>query len=195
MMAAQLPRYYAILDDADITTPLLCKLQKMLDRGIKLIQIRLKITPVDIIKIFVEQAYPLCKYYDAWLLINSAVEEAEKIAADGIHLTSSHLMALVKPLELPNASGQRKQWVAASCHNLEELQQAQRMNVDFVVLAPVLPTKTHPEAESLGWQQFTQLVSKVNLPVYALGGLSEADLITAIQAGAQGIGAIRAFSD
>jgi len=37
----------------------------------------------------------------------------------------------------------------------------------------VLATKTHPETEPLGWEQFEKLVSQVNLPVYALGGLSE----------------------
>jgi 8-oxo-dGTP diphosphatase len=65
--------------------------------------------------------------------------------------------------------------------------------VDFVVLAPVLATKTHPETEPLGWKQFTELVSKVNLPVYALGGLSESSLNMAQQAGGQGVSAIRAF--
>jgi 8-oxo-dGTP diphosphatase len=56
-----------------------------------------------------------------------------------------------------------------------------------------LNTKTHPETEPLGWEQFTKLVSQVNLPVYALGGLSECDLNSARIAGAQGISAIRTF--
>ena len=46
----------------------------------------------------------------------------------------------------------------------------------------------------MGWQEFAELVSQVNIPVYALGGLTEADLEIAQAAGAQGISAIRAFS-
>ena len=65
--------------------------------------------------------------------------------------------------------------------------------MDFVVLAPVLATKTHPETEPLGWEQFEKLVSQVNLPVYALGGLSESSLDRVRQAGGQGVSAIRAF--
>jgi 8-oxo-dGTP diphosphatase len=65
--------------------------------------------------------------------------------------------------------------------------------VDFVVLAPVLATKTHLETEPLGWEQFAKLVSQVNLPVFALGGLSESCLDRARQAGGQGVAAIRAF--
>jgi 8-oxo-dGTP diphosphatase len=88
---------------------------------------------------------------------------------------------------------ENKHWVAASCHDLYELQHAQTIGVDFVVLAPVLATKTHPETKPLGWAQFAKLVSQVTLPVYALGGLSEPSLDKARQAGGQGISSIRAF--
>ena len=83
--------------------------------------------------------------------------------------------------------------MSASCHNLKELKHAQRIGIDFVVLAPVLPTQTHPDTQFMGWTQFAELVSQVNIPVYALGGLSETDLDQAQASGAQGIAAIRAF--
>ncbi len=186
--AARLPPYYAILDDAD-EAMLLPNLQKLLSRGVKLIQARLKnLSPAAVAK-FVEQAYPLCKQQQALLLMNSAVECS--IGVDGIHLTSRDLMAL-RP-----CSGQalttRPKWLAASCHNLEQLQHAQNIGVDFVVLAPVLATQTHPDSASLGWEQFAELVAKVNLPVYALGGMTESSLTIARQSGGQGIAAIRAF--
>ena len=190
--AAQLPPYYAILDDADESL-LLINLQKILIRGIKLIQLRLKTLPTETIENFIEQAYPLCKQQGASLLINSAVKNAEDFAVDGIHLTSRHLMSITKRPAFPRGTSEQAHWVAASCHNLQELQHAQTIGVDFVVLAPVLATKTHPETEPLGWEQFAKLVSKTNLPVYALGGLSESSLDMARQAGGQGVAAIRAF--
>ncbi|MDD5579482.1 MAG: Nudix family hydrolase [Methylobacter sp.] len=183
--AARLPDRYAILEDADEPL-LLINLQKILDRGIKLIQARLKSLSADAVKKFVEQAYPLCKYKGASLLINSAVENSDDLEADGIHLTSRDLMFLDK--RPPN-----RLWVAASCHNLQELQHAQRIGVDFAVLGPVLPTQTHPNAEILGWGQFAELVFRINLPVYALGGMTDSSLIAVRRAGGQGISAIRAF--
>ena len=183
--AAQLPPFYAILDDVEESL-LLVNLQKILNRGIKLIQLRLKTVPSETIDKFIGQAYPLCKQHGALLLINSAVKNAEDFVVDGIHLTSRDLMSSFKRPE-------NKHWVAASCHDLNELQHAQTIGVDFVVLAPVLATKTHPETEPLGWAQFEKLVSQVNLPVYALGGLSETQLDSARQTGGQGIAAIRAF--
>jgi 8-oxo-dGTP diphosphatase len=190
--AAKLPPYYAILDDVD-ESQLLTNLQKILTRGIKLIQLRLKTLNTDAIKNFIEQAYPLCKRQGASLLINSAVKNAEDFAVDGIHLTSRHLKSITKRPAFPRGTSEQAHWVAASCHSLLELQHAQKIGVDFAVLAPVLTTKTHPETEPLGWEQFAKLVSKTNLPVYALGGLSESNLSMAQQAGGQGVAAIRAF--
>lgn len=185
--AAQLPPYYAILDDAD-ESQLLTNLQKILDRGIRLIQARLKTLSRHAVERFAERAYPMCQQQGALLLMNSAVEAAYELNVNGIHLTSRHLMALDKRPE-------NIKWVGASCHNLQELQHAQAIGADFAVLAPVLPTQTHPGAQALGWQQFAELVSKANLPVYALGGMSLSCLSTARQAGGQGIAAIRAFLD
>ncbi|WAK02827.1 Nudix family hydrolase [Methylobacter sp. YRD-M1] len=185
--AARLPAYYAILDDADESL-LLVNLQKILDRGVRLIQARLKAASRQAVEKFIEQAYPLCQERGALLLVNSAVEAACELDVNGIHLTSRHLMALgQRPVNI--------KWLAASCHNLQELRHAQAIGVDFAVLAPVLPTKTHPGKQVLGWQQFAELVSKVNLPTYALGGMSLSCLTTARQAGGQGIAAIRAFLD
>ncbi|WP_411727586.1 Nudix family hydrolase [Methyloglobulus sp.] len=183
--AARLPHYYAILDDAD-STLLLVNLKKILNKGIRLIQARLKTLSVEGVEVFLEQAYPMCKTHNAWLLLNSGVEHSERFEVDGIHLTSRHLLAIDQRPE-------SKQWVAASCHNLEELLHAQKIGVDFVVIAPMLPTPTHPEAKCLGWEHFAELVAHSNLPVYALGGLSQADFTSARQAGGQGIAGIRAF--
>jgi 8-oxo-dGTP diphosphatase len=181
--AARLPPYYAILDDSNEAL-LLPNLQKILNRGIKLIQARLKTLPAAAVAKFIEQAYPLCQQQQAVLLMNSAVEYSDEV--DGIHLTSQDLMRLT-------ARPKNSKWLAASCHNLEQLQHAEKIGVDFAVLAPVLATQTHPGAISLGWEQFADWVAKVNLPVYALGGMDESGLVKARQSGGQGIAAIRAF--
>jgi 8-oxo-dGTP diphosphatase len=101
-------------------------------------------------------------------------------------LTSKDLLAMHS-----NLSGY--EWVAASCHSLEELQFAARVGVDFVVLAPVLETKSHPHAVGMGWERFAELVAAINIPVFALGGMAMADLNTAAIAGAQGVAGISAF--
>lgn len=183
--AACLPTYYAILDDVDQSL-LMIKLQKILNSGVKLIQARLKNMSASAVEKFVNQAMPLCKQQQALLFMNS--EADNPAGADGIHLTSRHLMAMT---QRPACS----QWLSASCHNLAQLQHAQRLGLDFVVLAPVLATQTHPGAVPLGWEYFSELVAQVNLPVYALGGMTKSSLAKAQHSGGQGIAAIRAFQE
>ncbi|WP_374088863.1 Nudix family hydrolase [Methylomicrobium lacus] len=182
--AARLPPYYAILDD-QVSGGLMQDLHKFLTNGIKLIQARLKTSSHADVASFLSKAYPLCRAHDAVLLINSAVDFGNA-AADGLHLTASDLLALQ---ERPAAY----RWLGASCHTLAELEHAEKIGADFAVLAPVLPTQSHPETAALGWERFSALIEQINIPVYALGGLAKEDLDAARAAGAQGIAGIRAF--
>ncbi len=183
--AARLPTEYAILNAAG-QPDLLEALQFILNKDIKLIQARLKSLPTQQITHFIERAIPLCKEKGAQLLVNSSIENNHAIKADGIHLTSTDLLALDKR---PTGFS----WVAASCHHLKELKHAEKIGVDFVVLAPVLPTLTHPEAKPLGWDMFNHLTSKTNIPVFALGGMEQSDKLMAQSLGGQGIAGIRCF--
>jgi 8-oxo-dGTP diphosphatase len=81
--------------------------------------------------------------------------------------------------------------VAASCHSEVELAQAECCDLDFAVLSPVSPTASHPGAAPLGWDGFAGLLTRVALPVYALGGVQPTDGARARRVGAQGVAMIR----
>ncbi|WP_431067228.1 Nudix family hydrolase [Methylotuvimicrobium sp.] len=183
--ALRLPPFYAILDDST-PSALFSNLKTILANGIKLIQLRLKKVTAGEAAEFIARILPLCRRHGASVLLNSAVSGIEASAIDGIHLTGKDLMAL---RERPDCQG----WLAASCHNEAELRHAETVGVDFAVLAPVLPTATHPGARILGWQGFTALAETANIPVYGLGGLATGDLARIREAGGQGVAGIRAF--
>jgi 8-oxo-dGTP diphosphatase len=187
--AVRLNDEYAILNATE-ENALKAQLNFLLDSGVQLIQARIKSLSADAALSFFQWAMPLCKKKGALLFINSAVKGVENLNADGIHLTSQDLLALKK-----KPAGYS--WVAASCHNQLQLQHAELIGVDFVVLAPVLATKTHPQAKALGWEQFIALTEMTNVPVFALGGLKKTDKVKvkAKKAGAQGIAGIAAFLD
>lgn len=118
-----------------------------------------------------------------WLL-NRDIELARTLGV-GVHLAAEQLSALpARPLP-PD------QLVAASCHDLAQLQAAQRLQCDFVVLGPVQATPSHPDVAPMGWEAFEHLRTQVALPIYALGGLGVEDIAAARRHGAQGIAAIR----
>jgi 8-oxo-dGTP diphosphatase len=185
--ASRLPRCYAILEGEDCDA-LLRDLRKILAGSVKLLQFRLKELPPAHRKTFLKIAVPLCRRYGVTTLINSALDNPARFTVDGLHLTSRDLMALQQ-------RPRHYAWVAASCHNPDELLHAQRIGVDFAVLAPVATTKTHPLAEPLGWQRVSEWLAQVNIPVYALGGMTLQDAGQSFAAGAQGIAGIRLFRD
>ena len=183
--AARLPAYYAILD-GHVGFDVEQNLHKMLDNGIRLIQLRSKnLSPIDL-QLLLKAIYPLCQQAGATMLLNSDIRHLVKFEWGGVHLTSRHLLALE---QRPLTTG----WVAASCHSRNDLLHAQLIGVDFAVLAPVKKTKSHPDTTPIGWQAFSDLVAGVNIPVYALGGMQIDDLTQANRAGAQGIAGISAF--
>lgn len=183
--AVNLPVDYAILN-GDEVDQLMSDLQIILNKGVTLVQARVKALNDKDILIFIRRAKALCKKYGAELLINSAVNGWQAINVDGVHLTSADLMALS---HRPNAV----KWVAASCHNEQELQHAEKIGVDFVLISPVLVTDTCPNSKPLGWNTFEKWVTQVNLPVFALGGMQEKDRCIAQLKGGQGIAGISLF--
>jgi len=184
LTALRLPPYYAILNDD--SGDLLSNLKHLLAQNIKLIQARLKNLTASQVHDFLSVAYPLCRENGAWLLLNSGSAKAFEMTSDGVHLTSHDLLAM-------NTQPENLRWLSASCHNLSELKHAEKIGVDFVVLAPVLTTQTHPDVEPLGWDVFSKWVAECNIPVYALGGVSKTDLQMANHFGGQGIAGIRTF--
>lgn len=119
--------------------------------------------------------------------------EAEPIGSDpvGVHLSAATLMRLESMEALRQAVG--KGLVTAAAHNAVEIDQANRLGVDALVVSPVLPTRSHPDAEPLGWTAFADLAARAQMPVYGLGGLTTSDTAQVRQSGGQGIAAIRAF--
>lgn len=162
------------------------RLKRALDNGIKLVQLRIK--DRDFESVYVEAAVKLCEQYSAQLLINTDfVSYTEMTSIEhklGLYLNSKNLMACAhRPVSADILLG-------ASCHNLVEIEHAQKMGVDFICLSPVKETQSHPEQTQMGWPAFEQLVMNATVPVYALGGMKEVDLSMALDAGAQGVAAI-----
>ncbi len=188
--AARLPALYLIgPDPGPDLDAFLATLDARLGAGLRLFQLRCREIPLARCRVLVREARGLCERHGARLLLNSALGPALADEAHGLHLTSTDLLTLKRrPLG-------RDRLIAASCHDAREIEHAARLALDFIVLGPVLPTPTHPDARTLGWARFADLVRPAPLPAYALGGLGPAHLPLAWHSGAQGIAAIRGLWD
>lgn len=121
------------------------------------------------------------------VIVNGEPESVTAMDVAGVHLTAQRLWQFN---ERPIADGRL---LGVSCHDADDLHQAERIGADFAVLGPVAQTRSHPGAAPMGWSTFTRLVGDACLPVYALGGLGRDDVAQAQASGAQGVAAISAF--
>ncbi len=164
-----LPWEYAVTNASQVGADvMLGHLARRLEGGLKMIQVR---EPAGAGP-FEDQVIRLARRYGAKVLTKSP-----HAGADGIHFTAAQLMALK---ERP-----RQGLAAASCHTREELERAMRLGLDFAVLGPV------KDKAAIGWERFALSVRDSGIPVYAIGGLTPADLPQARRAGAHGVAMIR----
>jgi len=163
------------------------QLERALQAGVRLVQLRAKTLDERQYAQLAVAALAACRRHGARLLLNASPELTQALNADGVHLTSTRLMACTqRPL-------QDGMLVSAACHDAHQVLHAKRIGVDLLTISPVLPTQTHPDAIPLGWPRFAELAALAQLPVYALGGMTEQQLPLARAAGATGIAAIRAL--
>lgn len=187
MQALSLPEVYAISNAAELgEARFLERFSEQLAHGLKLIQLREKHLSAQALSDLSDQMLALCKPYGAKMLINhSDAAFVKRLGADGIHYSGHALMQLsAKPDGL---------LVAASCHNEAEIAHAEMLNLDFIVVSPVLATQSHPDAQPIGWHGLNTLIKCCHLPVYALGGMQPEHVSLALAYGARGIAMQRAL--
>lgn len=184
--AARLPDRYLITPDELSPQALLQGVKAALDSGIRLIQLRAPGMFSAEYRDLAVDIQGLCAGR-AQLMLKGPLEWLGDFPAAGWHLTSRQLRDYAsRGRPFPTT-----RWLAASCHDAEELALATAMNVDFVTLSPIQATRTHPDARPLGWEKAGEWLRDFNRPVFLLGGLGPQDLQRAWQAGAQGIAGIR----
>ncbi len=181
--AAQLPNEYLITPEHHLSerTAFLQKLETKFAAGISLIQLRAKTISDEEFAALYHQVREVSDLYNVTIQVNTSIKNAIKLNTRCIHLTSRRLKTAALPAHFS---------VSASCHNENDIQLACEAGVRFIVLSPVCPTSSHPNATPLGWEAFSRLCKKSTVPVFALGGMKKTDVIIAGKHGAQGIAAI-----
>lgn len=162
-------------------------LERSLGAGLRLVHVREPALDAAALEDFAGAVVARARPHGAIVVINGPASMAERVGAHGVHLSAA---ALARADCRPDL-----EWVGASCHAESELERAERLGLDYAVLGPVLLTPTHPGQPGLGWERFAELIRDCSIPVYAIGGMTPADLDRARRAGAHGIAAIRAAWD
>ena len=140
------------------------------------------------------------------LLINSRVDIAIAVGADGVHLPADDLSPAEARAIWDKAVGHRGPAViGVSCHSAADVRRAHGDGADFAVFAPVFEKVTASgkqtgsglEALRVACESATSHspTARKAFPVFALGGLTLDNAQSCFEAGAPGIAGIRLFQD
>ena len=169
-----LDRFYPIFDNVEW-------LRRMLPLGVKLVQLRIKDQPGQIVADQVAQARDLCRKHATTLIVNDYWRVAIDAGCDWVHLGQ-------EDLDEADIAAIRRAGIklGISTHDRDELDRALALSPDYVALGPVYPTKL----KQMKWHR--QGLGKVsewkglvgNVPLVAIGGMSVERAAGAFEAGA-----------
>jgi len=165
---------YLITDRLNLPngTTLPGQIEAALRGGLKAVQLREKdLSSAELLPLAREMR-DLTRKYGAKLLINSCLETAFAVKADGIHLTSQNPPINEARKKLgPNAL------VGVSTHSSEEIQYAINCGADFVTFGPVFQTRSKAGfGAPVGTAELKKACTKTTIPVFALGGINPDNL-------------------
>jgi 8-oxo-dGTP diphosphatase len=167
------------------------RLAAALARGLMLVQLREPDWPegphAESLRTAFLQVLERCHAAGARLLINSMHPEPWWHQADGVHLRTAQAVVLQSRPSMPSDA-----LVGVSAHTQGDITHARKLGAVFAVLGAVLSTPSHPGEPGLGWAGFAEGLRDAGLPVFALGGQSEATRDIARPHGAHGIAGFRA---
>ncbi|MDX8348605.1 thiamine phosphate synthase [Cognatiyoonia sp. IB215446] len=175
-----LARFYPIFDDV-------AWLRRMLPLGVRLVQLRIKDQPQEVLRAQLTEARDLCRHHDAVLVVNDYWQLAIELSCDWVHLGQ-------EDLDSADLSAIRRKGLklGVSTHDDDELSRALTLAPDYVALGPVYPTIL----KKMKWHQ--QGIEKLTIwkerigetPLVAIGGMSVERAAGAFDAGANIVSAV-----
>jgi thiamine-phosphate pyrophosphorylase len=134
----------------------------------------------------------LAEFMDFQFIVHHHTELCDAPGVMGVHLT----------VRSPRVGDIRRTHakdflIGYSAHSLDEALQAQNNGADYIFLGAIYPTpKPDPEHPVLGTEVLRATCARLEIPVYAIGGIDENNITQTKQAGATGFCSLRAlYSD
>ena len=149
-----------------------------LEGGCKWIQLRMKEAPLEEVEQVALQLKPLCKEHEAILVLDDHVELVKKLEVDGVHLGKKDM-----PIDQARQILGEAFIIGGTANTFEDVVQHYRAGADYLGIGPFRFTTTKKNLSPvLGLEE-----ADINLPVVAIGGITNEDIPGILRTGVNGI--------
>jgi len=182
-------RLYLITDRKLVTrhASLVTAVRQALRGGIRAVQLREKDMGTRDLLMLAYKMRKLTEEHKARLFINDRFDIALAVGADGVHLTQSSI-----PVSRVRETVGKRLLIGASTHSLKEAKEAEKGGADFITFGPVFKTPSKLKyGKPLGIDALKQAGRKINIPVFAIGGIHTNRIKNVKESGVHGIAMIR----
>lgn len=124
------------------------------------------------------------------LIINDRVDVALAVGANGVHLGQDDM-----PPEAARRLLGEHAIVGYSTHNVEQAIEASKLPIDYLAIGPIFTTSTKSDtAPVLGLEGLRAVREAIgDFPLVAIGGITQANAVAVIEAGADSVAVISAL--
>lgn len=125
------------------------------------------------------------------LIINDRVDVALAVDADGVHIGQSDM-----PYDIARRMLGSDKIIGLSVENFAEIEEANRLDVDYIGVSPVFATPTKTDtAMPFGLDGLREAVRRSLHPSVAIGGINISNFRSVLSTGTNGIAVVSAIMD
>ena len=180
---------YAVTDRAWLGDKTLSwQVEESLKGGATMIQLREKHLDHEHFLKEAKEIKELCRKYQVPFLINDNVDLAVEVDADGVHVGQHDMEAgEVRKKIGPNRI------LGVSAQTVEQALLAQQAGADYLGVGAVFPTGTKDDADAVSIQTLGEICHAVSIPVVAIGGIGQHNVMQLAGSGICGIAVVSAI--
>ena len=163
-------------------------IQLALEGGCRWIQLRMKDATDDEVRPIAIKAQQLCRQYHATFIIDDRVALVRELGADGVHLGKNDM-----PIREARQILGPDYIIGGTANTFEDAKAHYEASANYIGCGPFRFTTTKQKlAPVLGLDGYRQIIQQtraanINIPVVAIGGITQADIPAILQTGITGI--------
>lgn len=161
--------------------------EAVIEGGATMIQLREKGKTEEEILASAREIAPVCHKHGVPFIVNDSIELARACGADGVHLGQS---------DVPEGDVRKQAEgliLGLSANTVESARLAQERGADYLGVGAVFGTTTKHDARHLTPEKLREITDAVDVPVVAIGGINETNILGLKGCGMEGAAVVSAL--